>query len=135
MIVRLAVIADAANVAVGQKLNILGAFSTIVAKEYPAKHPSMVLVLRLEFDYHDGGSTHQLGVQAHDPDGRIPMDIQKPLAVDPVAPGRFTYTDEVLLIVGLVAKKPGSISFVILWDGAEVARVPLAFMLASEFPQ
>lgn len=132
MKVRLAVIAEGANIAAGQKLNILGAFSALLAPSFPVKHPYMVLVLRLEFEYEDGGKTHELGIQVHDPDGRIPFDVVKRLEVAPVKPGHFTYQDEVLPFVGVVASKAGSIAFVILWNGVEHARVPLAFMHESD---
>ena len=46
MEVQVAVLADCANVAAGEKLNIMGIFDTIFARDFPTVHPFMALALR-----------------------------------------------------------------------------------------
>ena len=68
MEVDLAVIADAANVSQEGKLNILGVFDTIWAREFPFRHATMVLVVRVRADFTEGGG-HPLEVRLVDADG------------------------------------------------------------------
>lgn len=70
MNVQVAVLADSANVAAGDKLNVMGVFDTIQTPAFPAAHPFMVLALRLRLDYEDGGKTHDLLISLRDEDGR-----------------------------------------------------------------
>jgi hypothetical protein len=70
MDVQVAVLADYANIAAGDKLNVMGIFNTIFASAFPTVHPFMVLALRLRLGYEDGGKTHDLVVSLRDEDGR-----------------------------------------------------------------
>ena len=59
MQVKLAVVADYANVSSEGKLNILGIFDRINVSDLPAAHPQMHLILRLEAHSTDASSTRQ----------------------------------------------------------------------------
>ena len=57
-----AALADYANIAVGDKLNLGGVFDTIWVRQFPTLHPQMFLALRLQMEYEDGGKEHTLQV-------------------------------------------------------------------------
>ena len=61
MRVKLALLADSANVSREGKLNLLGIFDAIFARELPTSHPHMHLVLRFEALPADAGSTVAIG--------------------------------------------------------------------------
>lgn len=128
MNVRLAVLADGANVAFGNKLNILGAFSAISATSFPAVLPRYVLVVRLELVYEDAGQ-HELLIEIVDPDHRSILQARKGLAVQRIEPGAHSYLDEILDF-STQFENAGTVSFVVKWDGEEAARVPLHIRLA-----
>lgn len=125
MIVQLAVLADGANIAHGNKLNILGAFSALAATQFPITLVSHVLALRLELVYEDGGREHALEVSLEDADGRPTFRASRGLGIAPIPPGEHQYHDEILQLTGVGFLRPGVFSYVIRWDGQEAARVPL----------
>lgn len=125
MKVKVAVLADCANVAEGGKLNIMGIFSDIASADFPVIYPFMVLAMRLEFEFDDNAPEHELTVRAVDADGRELMSFSQRLNELQVPPGQYHYLDRVLTFPGIVIAKPGSLSFRIEWDGAEEIRVPL----------
>lgn len=125
MKVKVAVLADCANVAEGGKLNIMGIFSDIASAEFPVIYPFMVLAMRLEFDFDDNGPEHHLTVRAVDADGRELMSVSQRLTALQVPPGQYHYLDRVLGFPGIRIGKAGSLSFRIEWDGKEEIRVPL----------
>ncbi len=51
------------------KLNVLGAFDTIWAKELPAKHPACSIATRVRFDKIEDGN-HSIRIQIIDQDGK-----------------------------------------------------------------
>src|SRR5438876_3274878 len=69
MEVTVAVLADAANIAKGEKLNILGTFDRIAVPAFPWTHPFMVLALAFRLTYEDARATHELAVTIMDEDG------------------------------------------------------------------
>lgn len=52
-----------------QKLNILGVFSKIHAKEFPVKHRRMVIVAKIVADYTDTTDNRNLAINLSDEDG------------------------------------------------------------------
>ena len=69
MQVKLAVLADYANVTAEGKLNILGIFDRINLVQVPAVHPQMHLVLRLEARAAERDRVHRVEIRLHDPQG------------------------------------------------------------------
>ncbi len=66
--VDLAVLADYATVTDDKKLVIVGVFDSILAKSFPALHPSMYVALRICLGPADNGD-HTLSLRIVDPDG------------------------------------------------------------------
>lgn len=83
MNVQIAVLCDAATDDHG-KLNLLGAFDTIITPQLPAVHPQCSIALRATFMSEDEGQ-HRLRLAFVDADGRnvmppmdIPVQVQMP---------------------------------------------------------
>jgi len=126
MEVKLAVIADAANVSREGKLNILGEFNTIFAATVPIRWPVMVLVVKLEAPVAEGPE-HAFGVRVVDEDGNF---------VAPNIDGRITFgghtppghpyrAQQIIGIRDAVFPKFGEYAFEILCDGRREFSVPL----------
>ena len=125
MDVQVAVLADYANIAAGDKLNVMGIFDTVFASAFPTVHPFMVLALRLRLGYEDGGKTHDLAVSLRDEDGREYLRAAAKANVPRIEPGRFQNVNQVLNFAGMGFGKPGTYASHIAWDGVEKTSVDL----------
>ncbi|HZP43409.1 MAG TPA: hypothetical protein VFD84_18120 [Candidatus Binatia bacterium] len=125
MRVKLALLADAANVSREGKLNILGIFDTIYARDLPTVHPHMALVLRLEAGSAETGRTHEVVVELAAPDGTIVFRLPGTLDVPSGGPAMGVGIDHVLAIANLSLATEGRYAFRIHADGAVAAEVPL----------
>jgi hypothetical protein len=76
MDVSLAVLADYANVSREGKLNIMGIFDRIYARQLPGQFPPMQLVIRIDARYTELGREHSIEVRLLDPDGQAIFDIK-----------------------------------------------------------
>ena len=129
MEVDLAVVADAANVSQEGKLNILGVFDTIWAREFPFRHAAMVFVLRVRADLADQG-THQLEIRLMDADGAQLFKAEGPLKVPGGLPGRPIKPHVIMGLSGVSFPRPGDYSFEVLIDSRHLRSVPLWVMEA-----
>ncbi len=133
MEVKLAVLADAANVSQEGKLNILGGFSVLWAPRFPTRHPKMTLVLKLEGTAGENPG-HKLGIRVVDADGQMvapPVDgafeMQRPfMRGDP------THAQIIIEIVDAVFPRGGTYSFEILIDGHHKESLPLHVLQIQE---
>jgi hypothetical protein len=132
--VDLAVVADAANVSQEGKLNILGVFDTIWAREFPCRHAAMVFVLRARADFTEQGA-HQLEVRLIDADGAQLFKAEGPLHVPHGIPGRPIRPHVILGLAGISFQKPGDFSFEVTVDNRHVRSVPLHVMAAPQPPR
>ena len=123
MITEVFVICDGANDSHG-KLNILGAFDTIVASEFPFIHPHCTIAIRLRFD------------SAHAQDHKIKLDLQSSAddllmaSIDAVvksnaSPNATATANLIININALRFEKPGAYSFMLKIDGMPTAVAPL----------
>jgi hypothetical protein len=69
MRVKLFVAADYANVADNGKLNIMGIFDRIQSDKFPARHPSMFLVIKLSADLGEYDTDHDFRIMFLNTDG------------------------------------------------------------------
>src|SRR5262245_48714476 len=129
----MALLADAANVSREGKLNVLGVFDTIYARTFPVAHPQMQLVLRLEGDATDAGTTRRLEVQLVAPDGAVLARLPVAMNVPQPETGERVRPDHILTFANLAFAQPGRYALrVVLDDGTEtmlplrVEQVPLA---------
>jgi hypothetical protein len=127
----LAVLADNANVAAGDKLNVIGIFDTLGAPSFPIVHPTMALAMRFRFEYGDGPKTHKIKITLRDEDGKEYMRADGELKVPKVATGAFHHVNQIINLVNMGFSKQGIYAFHIEWDGKPVGRVNLAVVKAK----
>jgi hypothetical protein len=125
MQVKLALLADSANISREGKLNILGVFDTIYTRQFPTKHPHMQLVMRFEASPEEAGRRCQVEVQLVTQDGRVVFRV--PGSVDLVRRelGEMVGVDHILALANISFEEPGRYTFRIAVDGVVAASVPL----------
>jgi hypothetical protein len=124
MNIHVAVLCDAATDDNG-KLNLLGAFDTIYARQLPAIHPQCSIALRVTFASEDEGA-HTLRISFVDADGGSVMPgIDIPVQV--VLPGdsHFGTRNFILNIQQLKFEDPGLYSIDIALDDRPQSSIPL----------
>ena len=125
MNIQVAVLCDAATDDNG-KLNLLGAFDTIYARELPAVHPQCSVALRVTFFNGDEGK-HNLRLNFVDADGRSIMPDFPPIPVDVTLPDdvHFGTRNFIINIQQLKFDEPGLYSVDISLDEQSQANIPL----------
>ena len=124
MNIQTAVLCDAATDDNG-KLNLLGAFDTIYARELPAIHPQCAVALRVTFLAGDEGK-RQLKLNFVDADGRAIMPpIEIPVDVALPDDMHFGTRNFIINIQQLKFETPGLFSMDVLLDGQPQANIPL----------
>lgn len=135
MQVLIAALADYANVTQDGKLNVMGAFDTIIAKQFPAVLPLAVIALRLTLDYEDRSAAHSLELVIVNQDGREFGKLEGRLEVPQIPPGQRATVNQVLTLQQLSFDRPDRFSVVIRWDGEERQRLPLDVVAVPASPQ
>jgi len=125
MRVSVALLADSANVSREGKLNILGIFDTIYARAFPTTHAQMQLVLRLEAEATEAGSTRELELRLLAPDGRVLFRLPGTLLVPRSAVGEAIRIDRILTLTSVAFATPGRYAVQVAIDGAVQATVQL----------
>jgi hypothetical protein len=124
MNIQVAVLCDAATNE-HEKLNLLGAFDTIYARQFPATHPQCSIALRVVFGGEDEGQ-HKLRLTFVDADGRAIMnaiDIDIPISLQGDA--HFLSRNFIINIQHLKFDRPGLYSFDVSVNGNPQASIPL----------
>lgn len=118
------VLCDAATDSMG-KLNILGTFDTIHARQVPAVHPQCAVAIRLRFDWIERGE-HKIRVNMIDADGQLlipPLDAGLHVRLPDQASS--CAINLVLNLHSLKFERFGEYSIDLLIDGEEAASLPL----------
>ncbi len=124
MNIQVAVLCDATTEDSG-KLNLLGAFDTIYARELPAIHPQCAVALRVTFFNGDEGK-RQLKLNFVDADGRAIMPpIEIPVEVGLPEDVHFGTRNFIINIQQLKFDEPGLYSVDISLDDQSQASIPL----------
>ena len=124
MNIQVAVLCDAATDDNG-KLNLLGAFDTIYARELPAIHPQCAVALRVTFASEDEGK-RQLKLNFVDADGRAIMPpIEIPIEVTLPGDMHFGTRNYILNIQQLKFYQPGLYSLDVMFDEKVQTNIPL----------
>lgn len=126
MDVKLAVLADYANVSSDGKLNIMGIFQEINAPSLPFPLPQMYLVLTFEAGPAEFGSQKQLRIVLMDGDGNERIALEGEVQVpEPKRRGSRAYINEAIGLAGVPFEKAGDYQFAILVGGERKKTVPL----------
>ena len=121
-----AVLSDAANVSQEGKLNILGNFANISASKFPALHPQMYVVLRLEASPAEVGMQKKVEVAIMDADGGKIAAVSAEFEVPkPKAEGDMVQMQTIISFQGIVFPKPGRYGVYVLIDGNTQVTIPL----------
>ncbi len=132
MEIQLAVLCDAATDYQG-KLNLLGTFDAIVARQFPTIHPAAAFVARFLY-YPSEQGTHRIRLQVIDEDGNEiapPAELQAAVQFPP-GDRPFISQNMVLNLQRIRFSAPGRFSFELSVDGEHLASVPL---LVVQHPQ
>ena len=124
MQVKLAVLADYANVTAEGKLNILGIFDRINLVQVPAVHPQMHLVLRLEAHPAELDRAQRIEIRLHDPQGTTIFDVNGEIVPRGEA-GQPVSTNQILTLNNLQLEKIGSYNFVVFVNNDLKSELPL----------
>lgn len=126
MEVKLAVLADAANISKEGKLNVLGVFTQVNATTFPLVWPSMALVIGVEGDVSEAEETHQLTVRIVDEDGNQMVELEGTLGLRKPPDMALPATGGIILnLRGTQFDKAGIYTFDILIDGRYEDAIPL----------
>ena len=129
MNVQVAVLCDAATQDSNSKLNILGAFDTILSSQMPAMQPQCAVALRATFAADDEGQ-HKLALNFINADGRSIMPpIEIPVTVALPEDTHFISLNFVVNIQQLLFPQAGFYSVDVRLDGKSQAGIPLQVKL------
>ena len=124
MTIQVAVLCDAATDDNG-KLNLLGAFDTIITHQLPAVHPQCSIALRVTFTSGNEG-TRKLKLNFVDADGRSIMPgMEIPVQVVMPEDSHFVTRNFIVNIQQLKFDEPGLYSIDISLDDSQAASIPL----------
>ena len=127
MDVRLAVLADYANISQEGKLNIMGVFGEINPPVLPFALPTMYLVAVFQASPAEVGQQKAVRVALLDDDGKEVLALDLPPIVVPQAKRAGSSTDlqAVFCLNGVRFERPGDYAFHFLVGGDAKTRVPL----------
>jgi hypothetical protein len=131
MQVKLALLADYANVTAEGKLNILGIFDRINVHELPVVHPQMHLILRLEAHPAERGRAHNVEIRLHDPDGQTIFEVTGDMVPQGTG-GQTVSTNQILTLNNLHLAKTGGYNFVVLVNNDLKSEVLLEVELHAQ---
>ena len=122
---QLAALCDAANMSANGKLNILGEFDTLFARQVPAVHPCLVFVAKLKTGERDvGAHTFHLRVVDDDMNLVTSLDGQFDVRGQPV-PGIESGFPVILQITNAAFGAYGSYMFELRVDNTKMCELPL----------
>jgi hypothetical protein len=126
-----AVLADYSNVTQEGKINILGIFDIIHAPQFPAVHPEMQLVLRLEADVSERNQQKDVEVRLIDDRGEKILTLHGRIAVRDTKADALLFYTQVLVLQSIVFSRPGDYQFDIYIDGNKRHSTPLKVVLVQ----
>ncbi|MBM3882943.1 MAG: hypothetical protein FJ387_25025 [Verrucomicrobia bacterium] len=131
MNVQIAVLCDAAT-DYGGKLNLLGAFDTLMARQWPATHPHCAVAVRVAFERAEEGP-RELVMNLVDEDGQPVMPpIQIPFEVNVPADAIQISRNFIVNIQHLKFERPGYYALEVAVGQQRVAGIPLHVREAPE---
>ena len=124
MEIPIATLCDAATDYAG-KLNLLGAFDTVLTTKFPAVHPQCAIALRFVFNKGEEGQ-RVFRLSLVNEDGKVVMPSIE-LAIEIKVPEEVNYLSRNLIInlQQLKFDAPGQYAVEVLMDQRQIATIPL----------
>ena len=108
------------------KLNLLGAFDCIFARQVPVVHPQCSVALRIRFHKNEAG-THRIQISIADEDGRFVMQsLDANITVQVDKYGESAVANLVMNIQQLKFERFGDYSVNVVIDGKKQGSIPLS---------
>ncbi len=131
MQVRIAVLADYASISLGDKLNVLGIFSNILARAEPVIHSQMQLVLQFEFDAAEAGKKN-VRIMMLDETGKDLYTMNGEIVVPHLPQGETATINQILLLNNTNFPRFGRYEFRVVVNGRLEVTIPLTVRQAEE---
>lgn len=125
MDVSFAVLADYANVSREGKLNVMGIFDRVFARQLPSRFPPMQLVVRLEAQAAEIDTEHTIRIQLADPEGTALFDINGTFTPRSSEPDRAVSVNHVIHLADLPLQRTGLHNVIVWVDDERKREVPL----------
>jgi len=125
MEVTLLLLADYANVAEGNKLNVMGIFTNLFSAGFPTMHAQMYLVMQMSASPAEYGRKCTITIKLLDEDARqtlIDLPIEREV---PGGEGRRVSINQIIRLTTIVFPQPGTYQFSVLIDNDEKATLAL----------
>ncbi|MFC2019961.1 DUF6941 family protein [Chloroflexota bacterium] len=126
MEVKLAVLADYANVTKEGKLNLLGLFNVLNVPNLPWTHPQMQLVLVFESGPAEWDTVKKVEVKLFDEDAHEKFAMGADLRVPRGQSGKKVSINSIIFLNNLSFDVAGDYSFCVLVGGETKMEIPLA---------
>lgn len=121
MQVTFAVLADYANVSREGKLNVMGIFDRVFARQIPSRFPPMQLVIRLEAPVAELNTEHRIRVQLAGPDDATLFDINGTFTPRGGPAGQPISVNHVIRLADLPLQHTG-LHKALIWIDGEMER-------------
>lgn len=118
-------LADHANETREGKLNVIGVFDRISAKDFPAQHHAMAIVLRFRTRYQDSEESHRIRVTMEGPDGDKLVNINGEISVGTMQPGQIGHQNAIFNIANAKFERSGTYVVRVFIDGEQETEAPL----------
>ncbi len=130
MRVRIAALADYASISLGDKLNVLGIFSNVMAHGEPIVHSHMQLVVQIEFDSTEAGNKN-VRIVLQDDDGAELLSVNGEINVPRAEYGEPTVINQILVLNNTTFPRFGHYEFRVLINDRVEAEIPLTVRQVS----
>lgn len=130
----LGVVADAANRAVGDKLNILGVFHSIFSAQFPVVHPHLALALEFRAAPLEKGRSFDFEITLRGPDGQAVMQIGGQMQISQDAPMLSPIVPMDINLNNCQFPVEGNYRFEISVNGERKGEVPLELVRVPDAP-
>lgn len=124
--------ADYANVTKDGKINVMGIFNRIFAREFPTRQPEMHLVVKLDASPAEYGTSRKLTIKLLDASGKQEIvnwsrDIHVPIG----SGAERAEINQILRLRDVVFPAPGAYQFSVLVDKDEKQTLPITVALTG----
>lgn len=126
--------ADFANHEASGKLNVLGVFNRIYARDFPAIHRRLYLVIRMLSGLGEMDTKHDLKIVFYDEDGKELGAQQGEFEIPRPKSGKQAAADIVLEVSDLYLPQPGNYEFRLVVDREVKGIIPIE-VVQAESPQ